>query len=259
MKRSIIVLIAACASAALPVAPAGAWFNRGDFHAGSYGGHWGAASNGHWASGGWGHSNSGTYGTTSSGEHYATGSNGGSAEAGNGSWSAQGNGKSNSGTYGTTAYGTHYATGQNGAVATNDGHWAAENGGTYAYGSHYGGETTWSGAYHPPTVVNSYYGSGCYNCGGWPAAGAAAVGGLAVGAAVGATAATAANATANANAYAAGVAAGTSYAMGSIYMALPPACVYTPIASTTYYQCNGVWFSPSYGANGVYYRVVPAP
>ena len=27
----------------------------------------------------------------------------------------------------------------------------------------------------------------------------------------------------------------------------------------TYYLCGNTWFKPSYGANGVYYRVVPAP
>jgi hypothetical protein len=27
----------------------------------------------------------------------------------------------------------------------------------------------------------------------------------------------------------------------------------------TYYNCGGTWFSPYYGANGVYYRVVPVP
>jgi hypothetical protein len=27
----------------------------------------------------------------------------------------------------------------------------------------------------------------------------------------------------------------------------------------TYYVCGNTWFSPAYGANGVYYRVVPTP
>jgi hypothetical protein len=27
----------------------------------------------------------------------------------------------------------------------------------------------------------------------------------------------------------------------------------------SYYSCSGTWFSASFGANGVYYRVVPAP
>jgi hypothetical protein len=45
--------------------------------------------------------------------------------------------------------------------------------GTTAYGGYdhyYGGSYT---TYHPPTVVNHYCGSGCYDCGGWNTAGAA--------------------------------------------------------------------------------------
>jgi hypothetical protein len=99
-------------------------------------------------------------------------------------------------------------------------------------------------------VVNSYYGSGCYNCGGWAAAGA-----MATGAALGA-AASSAN---QANAYNAGFAAGSSYAIGEIQAALPAGCVYSPVGTTTYYRCGAAWFSPAYGANGVYYRVVVAP
>ena len=84
-------------------------------------------------------------------------------------------------------------------------------------------------------MVDSYYGGGCYDCGGWNAAGAAG----------------------SANAYAAGVAAGSSYPMGAIYPSLPAGCMYRPLVST--YECGGVWLSAAYGANGVYYRVVPAP
>jgi hypothetical protein len=99
-------------------------------------------------------------------------------------------------------------------------------------------------------VVNSYYGSGCYNCGGWATAGAAAAG-VAIGAA---------SAQANtANAYAAGVAAGSAYATGAIYPTLPAGCVYSPTGGASFYHCGETWFSPSSGANGVYYRVVSAP
>jgi hypothetical protein len=71
-----------------------------------------------------------------------------------------------------------------------------------------------------------------------------------------------------ANAYSAGYAAGatsgppapapvsSNFAMGAIYAALPAGCV-KPEGS--YYLCGNTWFKPSYGANGVYYRVVPAP
>ena len=65
----------------------------------------------------------------------------------------------------------------------------------------------------------------------------------------------------NAQAYNACVAAGAAAAtVGTLYGTLPPGCTYQPIGSTPYYTCaNGTWLSPSYGANGVYYRVVPMP
>ena len=37
-------------------------------------------------------------------------------------------------------------------------------------------------------------------------------------------------------------------------------CATSPMSSATYYKRGGgVWLSPSYGANGVYYRIIPAP
>jgi hypothetical protein len=242
-----LLALAAVSLGLIQTRPADAWFRRGGS---TYsGGHWGAAAGGgHWAAGANGHYGSGTYGTNSSGTHYATDARGGSVEASNGSWASKSaSGQKNSGSYGTTSYGTHYATGSyGGAVATNNGHWGAESGGQYAYGTHYAGSATYGGAYHPPAVVNQYYGTGCYDCGGWSGAGAAAVAGVAVGAAV---------ATANARAtYAA-----TPYAYGDVYAALPAGCGYTPYGGVAYYNCGGTIFSPAYGANGVYYRVVPPP
>lgn len=105
-------------------------------------------------------------------------------------------------------------------------------------------------AYHPPVAV-PYAAPGCYGC--------AAAAGAVVGVAAGAAMASAANASANANAYAAGVAAGASYAMGGQYASLPGGCVMPAVGGKTYYICGNTWFLPSYGANGVYYRVVPAP
>jgi hypothetical protein len=64
------------------------------------------------------------------------------------------------------------------------------------------------------------------------------------------------------NAYAAGVAAGAasaSYSMGEIVAAVPSGCATPTVSGTTYYLCGDTWFQPSYGANGVFYRVVPAP
>jgi hypothetical protein len=108
----------------------------------------------------------------------------------------------------------------------------------------------------------NYYGSSCYNCGGWSTAGAAAAG-AAVGVAAGAAMASANTSAATSSAYSAGYAAGsanTAYAMGAIYATLPTGCVASSVGGTSYYLCGGsTWFQPSYGANGIYYRVVPAP
>ena len=119
----------------------------------------------------------------------------------------------------------------------------------HAYGYGYG-----YGAYHPPVAV-PYYGSTCYGC----AAAAGAVVGLAAGAAI-----SSANTTAVAtSAYNAGVVAGATaqYAMGVSYASLPTGCAEAQVNSSTYYVCAGsnTWFKPSYGANGVYYKVVSAP
>ena len=58
---------------------------------------------------------------------------------------------------------------------------------------------------------------------------------------------------------AAGSAAGPTYAMGGIYPTLPAGCISPKVGSGTYYLCGNTWFQPSFGANGVYYRVVPTP
>ena len=59
---------------------------------------------------------------------------------------------------------------------------------------------------------------------------------------------------ANADAYTA-----ATYGVGDMYVALPRGCTYDPVGAIGYYGCNGAWFEPHYGANGVYDRVVPAP
>jgi hypothetical protein len=165
-------------------------------------------------------------------------------------------GTSTSHTYGegtthTNVYGgsaTHYygggwsKTGAYGGTAYGDAHY----GGAYyhpAYAAY--------PAYHPPATVG-YYGAGCYNCGGWGTVAAAVTG-----AAVGAAAARSASSNAYSAGYAAGVTAG--YTMGAIYPTLPAGAVVNTMGGATYYVYQGTWFSPVYGANGVYYRVVPAP
>ncbi len=195
-----------------------------------------------WAHGNvYGGSTSHTYGATShenawggSTEHVAgegtthTNAYGGSASH------YYGGGWSKTGMYGGTAYGdAHYGT------------------------AYYHPPDAYYAGYHPPTTVN-YYGSGCYNCGGWAAAGAAAAG-----VAVGAMAASSASAAASANSYAAGYAAGAAttptYVMGAIYPTLPAGYTIQSVAGNTYYLYRGNWFIAAYGANGVYYKVVPAP
>ena len=141
--------------------------------------------------------------------------------------------------------------------------------GTTAYASAYRPPTAYYG-YHPPATVG-YYQAGCYHCGYGAAAAAGAVAGAAIGAAVGtsgssAAAAHANAAAANANAAAANAAVAAAsaypiaYQMGAVYAALPAGgCAMPQVNGATYYLCGNIWFSPSYGANGVYYRVVPTP
>ncbi len=50
-----------------------------------------------------------------------------------------------------------------------------------------------------------------------------------------------------------------AYMMGGIYPTLPAGCISPKVQGMTYYLCSNTWFQPSYGANGVSYRVVPTP
>ena len=47
--------------------------------------------------------------------------------------------------------------------------------------------------------------------------------------------------------------------MGAVYSTLPTGCMTNTIQGQTYNLCGNTWFKPSYGANGVFYRVVPTP
>jgi len=47
--------------------------------------------------------------------------------------------------------------------------------------------------------------------------------------------------------------------MNEIVAAIPAGCATPVVQGVTYYLCGNTWFSASYGANGVYYRVVPTP
>ena len=52
---------------------------------------------------------------------------------------------------------------------------------------------------------------------------------------------------------------GTQFAMNGLYATLPGGCTSPQIQGGTYFLCGNTWFQPSFGANGVYYRVVPTP
>lgn len=148
------------------------------------------------------------------------------------------------GTEHTNAYGgsTEHAYG-GGTEHTN-----MYGGSTYgAYGAGVGhtypsGASVYGGypAYHPPVAVPYYASSGCYGC-------AAAAGAI-----VGATAATAASA-------AAAPVAVAPMVVGGSYAMLPPGAVEVSRFGTQYYLSGNTWYQPVFGANGVYYRVVPAP
>ena len=47
--------------------------------------------------------------------------------------------------------------------------------------------------------------------------------------------------------------------MGVNYATLPAGCATPNIQGKTYYLCGNTRFKPAYGANGVYYLVVPTP
>ena len=104
-------------------------------------------------------------------------------------------------------------------------------GSTYgAYGAGVGhtypsGGSVYGGVYHPPVAVPAYA-SGCYSC-------AAAAGALIGGAA--------------------------AAAMGGSYATLPPDAIAITRLGVNYYISGNTWYQPVYGANGVFYRVVPAP
>jgi hypothetical protein len=135
---------------------------------------------------------------------------------------------------------------------------------TYANGGtvyHPPGSVAYPGypAYHPPVAVPYYASAGCLGC--------AAAAGAIVGATAGAVVASAV-ATAPAG-YNVGVATGATpvsvpspgvaYVMGANYASIPSGCVKPPVQGGTYYLCGNTWFQPTYGANGLFYRVVPTP
>ena len=50
-----------------------------------------------------------------------------------------------------------------------------------------------------------------------------------------------------------------AWPIGATYGYLPAGCVYVHRPLRSWYQCPAGWLEPVYGANGLYYRVAPAP
>ena len=228
----------------------------------------GAASRGNRAGGSTSHTEGSTSHTSAAGtstSHTAGQGSSHTNEYGGSTSHAYGEGTTHTNAYGGSAShaegGGWSKTGAAGGTAYGDAH----------YGTAYHPPTAVVPVYHPPVTVNSY-GSSCYNCGGWSTAAAAATG-AAVGVVVGASVASAKTAAATSSAYSAGVAAGaagaagtttvtvvqTTYVPGAIYPTVPAGAMSINKNGATYYLSGNTWFQPSYGANGVYYRVVPAP
>jgi hypothetical protein len=122
-----------------------------------------------------------------------------------------------------------------GAVHTTPGGYSAYH--PPAYGAYHPYGTAGYAPYHAPVAV-PYYHAGCYDCAGAVAAGAV------VGVAAGAAIASAAH---------------PAYVMGVNYASVPAGAVVVNQSGINYYQVGNSWFRPYYGANGVYYTVVPAP
>ena len=121
--------------------------------------------------------------------------------------------------------------------------WAHEGryGATYGY---HGDVTT----VHNTYAAGAYPASGCWNCG----AAAAAVGGLAIGAMAGAAAASASQPSTT-------VVVQQGPTVGTIVSSLPDGCQLMTVNSKTYYQCGATWYKPTFGADGVDYKVVNVP
>ncbi len=85
--------------------------------------------------------------------------------------------------------------------------------------------------------------------------------GVATGAALGASGEAATVQASNAASYSPGEAAGAAAATSSaVYTTLPANCQYKDVNGSNYFLCSGnTWLSAAYGANGLYYKAVPAP
>jgi hypothetical protein len=232
VMRAIVVMVAVLLVGALRPESAHAWASANRW-GGSTTHTCGATSH----TNAWGGSTSHAYGV---GTEHTNMYGGSSAHA----W---GGGTEHTNVYGGSTYGA-YGAGATHTYASGATAYHPPSYGGYGYSAyHPPGYGYGYPAYHPPVAVPYYSASGCLGC--------AVAAGAVVGATVGAVAASANTAAAYSSGYAAGSAAG--YAMGVNYAALPTGCAYQ--AGPNEYLCGGSWFRPAYGANGLYYTVVPAP
>ena len=162
---------------------------------------------------------------------------------------AYGQGTEHTNTYGGSsahAYGggTEHTNAYGGSTSGAYGEGATHTYSSGATAYHPPGSAAYPGypAYHPPVAVPYYSASGCNGC----AVAAGAIVGATAGVAIGAAAASAAQAPVYAPPPA-----------PVAYAALPSGCVFRPLPHE--YDCGGTWLAPAYGANGVYYSVVPRP
>jgi hypothetical protein len=157
-------------------------------------------------------------------------------------------GGSTSHSYGSTSHSNAYGGSSShtyGSGTTHTNTYGGTTSGAYGHGAThtnvYGGTTSGaygSGAYHsggyygyPPPPP--HYATGCYNC--YSSCVGCIAGAAVVGAAVG-------------------------YSMGEKTASVPTSgCANQTVSGATYYVCGTTWFKPAYGANGLYYTVVPAP
>jgi hypothetical protein len=51
----------------------------------------------------------------------------------------------------------------------------------------------------------------------------------------------------------------TTYVTGAIYPTVPAGAMVINKNNATYYLSGNTWFKPAFGANGIYYMVVPTP
>ena len=245
----------AVAAVSMAAVPARAWWDGGR----GRGGGWAAASGGHWAAGGYGHANSGTYGNYGNGVHYATGSKGGSVAAGQWpvgrvqEWANQFRQLRHDGVRHALRDRIVWRGGRDQQRALGRREQRRVRLRHPLCRRHERQRVPPSGRGEPVLrdrllQLRRLVHRGRRGGPAWPSAPR-----------WGATVAAASHPAPVVVVPPPPPVVVAGYVMGDTYVALPRGCSYTPVAGSAYYFCNGAWFRPAFGANGTYYRVVPAP